>query len=83
VCASLRFNTESREVPILVVDDPENQDRLVRAYDIGVNDSVLRPVEQQELGARVGTQLRRKFYARATIGYAQWCEWHAVYAHLI
>ncbi len=63
VCASLRFNAESRETPILVVDDPENQDRLVRAYDIGVNDSVLRPVESQELGARVGTQLRRKFYA--------------------
>ena len=63
VCASLRFNVESREIPILVIDDPENQDRLVRAYDIGVNDSVLRPVETQELGARVGTQLRRKFYA--------------------
>lgn len=63
VCASLRFNAESREIPILVVDDPENQHRLVRAYDIGVNDSVLRPVETQELGARVGTQLRRKFYA--------------------
>jgi len=47
----------------LIVEDPENQDRLVRAYDIGVNDSVLRPVETQELGARVGTQLRRKFYA--------------------
>ena len=63
VCASLRFNAESRETPILIVEDPENQDRLVRAYDIGVNDSVLRPVETQELGARVGTQLRRKFYA--------------------
>ena len=63
VCASLRFNAESRDIPILVIDDPENQDRLVRAYDIGVNDSVLRPVETQELGARVGTQLRRKFYA--------------------
>lgn len=63
VCASLRFNAESRDIPILVIDDPENQDRLVRAYDIGVNDSVLRPVEKQELGARVGTQLRRKFYA--------------------
>lgn len=63
VCASLRFNAESRDVPILVIGDPENQDRLVRAYDIGVNDSVLRPVEKQELGARVGTQLRRKFYS--------------------
>ena len=63
VCASLRFNVESREVPILVIDDPENQARMVRAYDIGVNDTVMRPVEKQELSARVSTQLRRKFYA--------------------
>lgn len=63
VCASLRFNAESRDIPILVIDDPENQTRLVRAYDIGVNDTVLRPIEPQEIGARISTQLRRKFYA--------------------
>ena len=63
VCASLRFNTESRDIPILVIDDPENQGRLVRAFDIGVNDTVLRPIEPQEMEARIHTQLRRKFYA--------------------
>lgn len=63
VCASLRFNTESRDVPILVIENPEEQERLMRAYDIGVNDTVLRPIEVQELGARVSTQLRRKFYS--------------------
>ena len=63
ICASIRFNQESRETPILVIDDPENQARLMRAYDIGINDTVMRPVEAQEFLARINSQLRRKFYA--------------------
>ncbi|MGB0906552.1 MAG: PleD family two-component system response regulator [Maricaulaceae bacterium] len=63
ICASIRFNSQSRELPIIVVDDAENQDRLIRAYDIGVNDTLMRPIVKQELRARASTQLRRKFYA--------------------
>ena len=36
---------------------------MVRAYDIGINDTLMRPIEAQELQARVNTQLKRKFYA--------------------
>ncbi|MGB6229776.1 MAG: PleD family two-component system response regulator [Litorimonas sp.] len=63
ICASLRFNSETRDIPILAIGDPEEQTTFVRAFDIGVNDSVFRPVEKQELHARVRTLLRRKFYA--------------------
>ena len=63
VCASLRFNEASRETPILVLGDPEDQQRLIRAYDIGINDTLMRPIELQEMHARVNTLLRRKFYA--------------------
>jgi len=63
VCASLRFNEASRETPILIVGDPEDEQRLIRAYDIGVNDTLMRPIELQEMQARVTTLLRRKFYA--------------------
>jgi len=62
-CASLRFNEESRETPILIIGDPEDEARLIRAYDIGINDTLMRPIEMQELQARVSTLLRRKFYA--------------------
>ena len=61
-CASLRFNEKTRDVPILVVGDPEDEARFVRAYDIGINDTVMRPIELQELKARVNTLLKRKFY---------------------
>jgi len=63
VCASLRFNEASRETPILVIGDPEDEQRLIRAYDIGINDTLMRPIELQEMQARVSTLLRRKFYA--------------------
>ena len=63
VCASMKFNEESRDVPILVIGDPEDESRFVRAYDIGINDTIMRPVEIQELKARVKTLLRRKFYS--------------------
>ena len=63
VCASLKVNEESRDIPILVIGDPEDETRFIRAYDIGINDTIMRPVEIQELKARVQTLLRRKFYA--------------------
>ena len=50
-------------MPILIVGDPEDESRLVRAYDIGINDTLMRPIELQEMRARVNTLLRRKFYA--------------------
>lgn len=63
VCASLRFNEENRETPILIIGDPEDEARLIRAYDIGVNDTLMRPIDKQEMLARVNTSMRRKFYA--------------------
>lgn len=65
ICASLRFNPASKDIPILVVGNPEEEGRLTRAYDLGVNDTLLRPIERQELTARVNTQLKRKFYSDA------------------
>lgn len=63
VCASLRFNEENQDTPILAIGDPEDEARLIRAYDIGVNDTLMRPIEKQEMLARVNTIMRRKFYA--------------------
>lgn len=65
ICASLRYDQASRDIPILIIGNPEDEALLVRAYDLGVNDTLMRPIENQELTARVNTQLRRKFYADA------------------
>ena len=63
LCASLRFNRETQDTPILIIGNPEDQPQFIRAYDLGVNDTIMRPIEQQELAARVASLLRRKFYA--------------------
>jgi len=62
-CARLRSDAVTRDIPILAIGDLEAEATLVRAYDIGINDTLMRPIEAQELHARVNTQLKRKFYA--------------------
>ena len=47
----------------LLITDPEERPRILRGLDLGVNDYILRPIDRNELVARVRTQLRRKRYA--------------------
>jgi two-component system cell cycle response regulator len=49
-------------VPILAISEAENNNRLVRALEIGVNDYLVRPIDKNELLARVRTQIRKKRY---------------------
>ncbi len=62
LCSSIRSFEETRLTPILAVVRHGDTRKLVRALDIGVNDYVTRPVDKNELIARVSTQLRRKRY---------------------
>ena len=63
LCSHLRSEKETRTLPILVLSEPEDSKRLARALDIGVNDYLVRPIERNELLARVRTQLRYRRYA--------------------
>jgi two-component system cell cycle response regulator len=62
-CATLRSLDATRQTPILSLVDEGDLKRMVRALDIGVNDYLMRPVERNELVARVRTQLRRKRFS--------------------
>ena len=62
ICASLRFDEKTKDIPILALGDLQDEARLIRAYDLGVNDLLLRPIEAEEIQARVNSQLRRKFF---------------------
>lgn len=63
LCSQLRSLERTRAIPILLLADVEDRQRILRGLDLGVNDYVLRPVDRNELLARVRTQLRRKRYA--------------------
>jgi two-component system cell cycle response regulator len=62
LCSQLRSLERTRQVPILIIVDPDDHERLMRALDMGVNDYLLRPVDKQELMARVNTQIKRWRY---------------------
>ena len=62
ICSQLRALERSRDLPILLLADAGERDRIVRGLDLGVNDYLVRPVDRNELHARVRTQLRRKRY---------------------
>jgi two-component system cell cycle response regulator len=60
--ASLRSEERTRQLPVLAMVDPDDRGRMVKALEIGVNDILSRPVDPQELAARVKTQIQRKRY---------------------
>jgi two-component system cell cycle response regulator len=62
LCSQIRSLEETRLTPILAIVRQGDTRKLVRALDIGVSDYLTRPVDKNELTARVATQLRRKRY---------------------
>jgi two-component system cell cycle response regulator len=62
LCSQVRQLENTRQTPLLIVVDPDDQQRLMKALDMGVNDYLMRPVDRQELLARINTQVRRFRY---------------------
>ncbi len=62
LCARLRSDPRTRDLPILAITEMSDEDIMVRAFDTGINDTVMRPIQGGELNARVNTQLKRKFF---------------------
>src|SRR5215510_6654662 len=62
LCSQVRSLDRTRGVPILMVAEAEDNARLLRGLEIGVNDYLVRPIDKNELLARVRTQIRRKRY---------------------
>jgi two-component system, cell cycle response regulator len=62
LCSQVRSLERTRNVPILVVVEAEDNARLLRGLEIGVNDYLVRPVDANEMLARVRTQIRKRRY---------------------
>lgn len=72
LCARLRASEATRNLPLLLVADAGETERVARGLDLGANDYVLRPLEGAELLARARTQLRQKsHYDRLKKNYEQ------------
>ncbi|MEM9704745.1 MAG: diguanylate cyclase, partial [Pseudomonadota bacterium] len=62
LCSQIRSFEETRLTSVLAIVRQSDTRKLVRVLDIGVNDYLTRPIEKNELIARVSTQIRRKRY---------------------
>lgn len=60
--AQLRSKEPTRRLPILALVDTQDRPRLLKALELGAHDILTRPIDPEELGARVRTQVRRKRY---------------------
>ncbi|OYU50309.1 MAG: PleD family two-component system response regulator [Rhizobiales bacterium PAR1] len=60
--SQIRADNKMRNLPILVLAETPEDPRIHRALDMGVNDYLIRPVDRNELIARVTTQIRKKRY---------------------
>lgn len=62
LCSQVRSLERTRNVPVLAICDSEETSRMIRGLEIGVNDYLMRPIDKNELAARVRTQIRKKRY---------------------
>lgn len=63
LCSQLRSLERTRQLPLLCLAETGDRQRVLRGLDLGVNDYLMRPIDGNELIARVRTQVRRKRYA--------------------
>ncbi|ESX05831.1 diguanylate cyclase [Mesorhizobium sp. LSJC268A00] len=62
LCSQLRSLDRTRFLPIILIADEGEEGRIIRGLELGINDYLMRPIDQQELTARLRTQVRRKRY---------------------
>jgi two-component system, cell cycle response regulator len=62
LASSLRAADATHEVPLLLIAEPEERDRILRGFDLGANDWLVLPLDENELRARARNQIRRKGY---------------------
>src|SRR5271154_6926921 len=63
LCSHIRSLDRTRNLPLLAIAETDDNTRLMRGLEIGVNDYLIRPIDPNELLARVRTQVKKKRYA--------------------
>lgn len=62
LCSQMRSLERTRFLPIIMVCDDQGDKFVSRALELGVNDYLVRPLDPNEVIARLKTQVRRKRY---------------------
>jgi two-component system cell cycle response regulator len=62
LCSQLRSRETTRQIPILLMADEHEIAKVAKGLELGANDYILRPIDRNELLARVRSQIRQKRY---------------------
>jgi two-component system cell cycle response regulator len=62
LCSQLRSRESTRQIPILLIADEHEINKVAKGLELGANDYILRPIDRNELLARVRSQVRQKRY---------------------
>ena len=62
LCSQIRSLERTRNLPILALAESDGTAKLARGLEIGVNDYLVRPIDKNEMLARVRTQIKKKRY---------------------
>lgn len=62
LCAEIKSQPRLKYIPILILVDENDQDILSKGLELGVNDYIITPIDENELMARCITQIKRKKY---------------------
>jgi len=60
--SQLRSHERTRQVPVLLIIDEGDLARVAKGLELGANDYIIKPMDRNELQARIRTQIRRKRY---------------------
>lgn len=63
LCSEIRSSPQARNASIVLMVDHGDYKTIAAALDLGANDYVTRPLDENELVARMRSQMRRKFFA--------------------
>ncbi len=63
LCSQIRSDQKNRHLPIMLIVNPDDQARLLRGLEMGVNDYVTRPLDRMELKLRVRNQVKHKHFS--------------------
>lgn len=62
LASRLKAEAATRDLPVLLAADAVQRGLVLRGFDLGASDYVLRPIDPNELRARARNQVRRKWY---------------------
>ena len=65
LASQIKSHEETRNLPLLVLVDEDDQKTMLKALEMGINDYLTVPVDKNEMTVRLRTQIRRKKYQEA------------------